>query len=255
MWSQRQTPRSSIAASETFGYQPGPAYGNRFRQDCLPPQSAGPAHAVHGLNAVRRAQDGQGEGGVGRLQPTTPTPSWWAARSPSASSCCGSRRAAPAGFARCPQRPASPAPRGPARRRRPSARSRTARTCFCHHWGGPSTRPQIWSGFWTQFWGPPVCAKSQNRSAGQLQLNSKQKLFGPTRSTKLGRSTNLRFVFGAKNCLCRDARCRRPCFPAFRRAFPSVSRPLKALFSRFRGLPRPLQGLGFCANHTVAQHI
>ena len=27
------------------------------------------------------------------------------------------------------------------------------------------------------------------------------------------------------------------------------------LFSRFRGLPRPLRGLGFCANHTVAQHI
>ena len=40
------------------------------------------------------------------------------------------------------------------------------------NWGGPSTRPQIWSGFWTQFWGPPaqcvspgVSAKSQNRSA------------------------------------------------------------------------------------------
>ena len=26
MWSQRQTPSSSIAASETFGYQPGPTY-------------------------------------------------------------------------------------------------------------------------------------------------------------------------------------------------------------------------------------
>ena len=40
------------------------------------------------------------------------------------------------------------------------------------NWGGPSTRPQIWSGFWTQFWGPPaqcvspgVSAKLQNRSA------------------------------------------------------------------------------------------
>ena len=36
-------------------------------------------HAVHGLNAVRRAQDGQGEGGVGqpvRLQRTTSTPTY-----------------------------------------------------------------------------------------------------------------------------------------------------------------------------------
>ena len=40
------------------------------------------------------------------------------------------------------------------------------------NWGGPSARPQICSGFWTQFWGPPaqcvspgVSAKSQNRSA------------------------------------------------------------------------------------------
>ena len=38
MWSQRQTPSSSIAASETFGHQPGPTYGNRFRQDCLASQ-------------------------------------------------------------------------------------------------------------------------------------------------------------------------------------------------------------------------
>ena len=38
MWSQRQTPRSSIAASETFGNQPGPTYGNRLRQDCLASQ-------------------------------------------------------------------------------------------------------------------------------------------------------------------------------------------------------------------------
>ena len=38
MWSQRQTPSSSIAASETFGCQPGPTYGNRFRQDCLASQ-------------------------------------------------------------------------------------------------------------------------------------------------------------------------------------------------------------------------
>ena len=36
--SQRQTPRFSIAASKTFGYQPGPTYGNRFRQDCLASQ-------------------------------------------------------------------------------------------------------------------------------------------------------------------------------------------------------------------------
>ena len=92
MLSQRQTPRSSVAASETFGYQPGPTYGNRLRQDCL----------KHGLNAVRRAQEGQGEGGVGQpVASSTPTysaclwhacasktrgPGWWAARSLSASS-------------------------------------------------------------------------------------------------------------------------------------------------------------------------
>ena len=75
IWSQRQTPRSSIAASETFGYQPGPTYGNRLRQDCLASQqpfhkAQVRQHAVHGLNAVRRAQDGQGEGGVG--QPVAP---------------------------------------------------------------------------------------------------------------------------------------------------------------------------------------
>ena len=41
-----------------------------------------------------------------------------------------------------------------------------------NNWGGPSARPQISSGFWTQFWGPPAqcvspgfSAKSQNRSA------------------------------------------------------------------------------------------
>ena len=47
----------SIAASETFGYQPG-TYGNRFRQDCLrrssPPQSPGPA--ARRPRAQRRAQ-------------------------------------------------------------------------------------------------------------------------------------------------------------------------------------------------------
>ena len=75
MWSQRQTPSFSIAASETFGYQPGPTYGHRLRQDCLALRAAlhkaqVRQHAVHGLNAIRRAQDGQGEGGVG--QPVAP---------------------------------------------------------------------------------------------------------------------------------------------------------------------------------------
>ena len=61
------------------------------------------------------------------------------------------------------------------------ATTSTLRSCATHdgrlphtssNWGGPSTRPQIWSGFWTQFWGPPaqcvsprVSAKSQNQSA------------------------------------------------------------------------------------------
>ena len=136
-------------------------------------------HAVHGLNAVRRAQDRQGEGGVG--QPVAPaahhvhadvqnvllarlrlkdkrrqlgapgvlhdagrrgSPGWWAARSLSASSRCGSRRAAPAESARCPQRPAAPAPRGPARRCRPSARSRTARTCRPARPGSSASPPR-----------------------------------------------------------------------------------------------------------------
>ena len=53
----------------------------------------------------------------------------------------GSRRTAPAKFARCPQRPASPAPRGPARRR-PSARSRTARTCRPARPGSSASPPR-----------------------------------------------------------------------------------------------------------------
>ena len=55
---------------------------------------------------------------------------------------CGSRRTAPAGFARCPQRPASPAPRGPARRRRPSARSRTGRACRPARPGSSASPPR-----------------------------------------------------------------------------------------------------------------
>ena len=120
-------------------------------------------HAVHGLNAVRRAQDGQGEGGVG--QPVAPAAHHVHAdvqrvrcarlrlknqrrqlgapdvlhdagghaalqtrglRALSQRLRCGSRRTAPAKFARCPQRPASPAPRGPARRRRQPAAAQRA---------------------------------------------------------------------------------------------------------------------------------
>ena len=76
---------------------------------------------------------------------------------------------------------------------------------------------------------------------------------------KDNKRSNLRFVFGAKNCLCRDlsraagglvSQRFDERFPAFR----GLSRPLKALFSRFRGLPglsRPVRGHGFCAT----QHI
>ena len=245
MWSQRQTSRSSIAASKIFGYQPGPTYGNRFRQDCLASQqpstkprsgstpstgstpagrgrwltrcassaprprprtccplrtsapqkpdgddtlsitadcysTAGTDAAITALLAyytslqvdtlledyrTGTAQDAEttsaitaallayytaaqvdallGDYRTASAQDTQTQAAivgallayrrqLWAARSPSASSRCGSRRTAPAEFARCPQRPASPAPRGPARRC-PSARSRTARTCrpFC----------------------------------------------------------------------------------------------------------------------------
>ena len=62
-------------------------------------------------------------------------------------------------------------PDGP-RRLQWSASLRRSFSMAQWYWGGPSTRPQIWSGFWTQFWGPPaqcvspgVSAKLQNRSA------------------------------------------------------------------------------------------
>ena len=66
------------------------------------------------------------------------------------------------------------------------------------------------------------------------------------RSTKLGRSTNLRFVFGAKNCLCRDLSRAAGGLVSQRfderfQAFRGLSRPFEALFSRFRGLSRPLE--------------
>ena len=75
----------------------GPA-GPHVRQAGLPRVAAAlhKAHAVHGLNAVRRAQDGL------RAYSMTPGPAALqagAARSLSASSRCGSRRTAPAGFA------------------------------------------------------------------------------------------------------------------------------------------------------------
>ena len=69
-------PRSSIAASETFGYQPGPTYGNRFRQDCLashsPPQSPGPA--ARRPRAQRRPPGTGWAGGRGRCACSAPRP-------------------------------------------------------------------------------------------------------------------------------------------------------------------------------------
>ena len=84
MWSQRQTPRSSIAASETFGYQPGPTYGNRFRQDCLAlqqpstkPRSGSTPSTGSTPSAGHRM--GRGKGALAsplRLQRTTSTPTY-----------------------------------------------------------------------------------------------------------------------------------------------------------------------------------
>ena len=62
MWPQRQTPRSSVAASETFGYQPGPTYGNRF--SLQPSQSPGPA--ARRPRAQRRPPGTGWAGGRGR---------------------------------------------------------------------------------------------------------------------------------------------------------------------------------------------
>ena len=84
MWSQRQTPRSSIAASETFGCQPGPTYGNRFRQDCLAsqqpstkPRSGSTPSTGSTPSAGHRM--GRGKGALAsplRLQRTTSTPTY-----------------------------------------------------------------------------------------------------------------------------------------------------------------------------------
>ena len=84
MWSQRQTPSSSIAASETFGYQPGPTYGNRFRQDCLAsqqpstkPRSGSTPSTGSTPSAGHRM--GRGKGALAsplRLQRTTSTPTY-----------------------------------------------------------------------------------------------------------------------------------------------------------------------------------
>ena len=51
--------------------------------------------------------------------------------------------------------------------------------CMPHtssNWGGPSTRPQIWSGFWTQFWG--------------LLPNVFHREFAPSRKTEAPVSSN-----------------------------------------------------------------
>ena len=54
------------------------------------------------------------------------------------------------------------------------------------------------------------------------------------------------YVFGAKNCLCRDLSRAAGGLVSQRfdkrfQAFRGLLRPLEALFSRFRGLPRPLE--------------
>ena len=86
-------PRSSIAASETFEYQPGPTYGNRFRQNCLAlqqpstkPRSGSTPSTGSTPSAGHRM--GRGKGALAsplRLQRTTFS-NLWAARSLSASS-------------------------------------------------------------------------------------------------------------------------------------------------------------------------
>ena len=147
------TPRSSIAASETFGHQPGPTYGNRFRQDCLASQQPS-TKPRSGSTPSTGSTPSAGHRGRGRwparcacsaqrvlcarlrlknqrmgLRAYSMTPG--ATRLSKLVGCTssrGSRRTAPAKSARCPQRPASPAPHGPACRC-PSARSLTARTC------------------------------------------------------------------------------------------------------------------------------
>ena len=156
--------RSSIAANETFGYQPGPHARQQLRQDCLASQQpstkprSGSTPST-GSTPLAGHKIVRGKGALPVAQRTTSTPT-------SKASLCGApapwgslglrvllhhagrHLALQAGglralsqllavtvaaqrleFARCPQRPAAPAQRGPARRRRPSARSRTARTC------------------------------------------------------------------------------------------------------------------------------
>ena len=66
MWSQRQTPRSSIAASETFGCQPGPTYGNRVRQNCLASQQPSTKPRSGRPRAQRRPPGTGWAGGRGR---------------------------------------------------------------------------------------------------------------------------------------------------------------------------------------------
>ena len=63
-----------------------------------------------------------------------------------------------------------------------------------------------------------------------------------------------------QNCLCRDLS--RALFPSVStsvskrfEAFRGLSKPCFQGFEASRGLSRPVRGLGFCANHTVAQHI
>ena len=73
--------------------QPGPTYGNRLRQDCLASQQPS-TKPRSGSTPSTGSTPSAGHSPL-RLQRTTSRGS----------------RTAPAGFARCPQRPASPAPR------------------------------------------------------------------------------------------------------------------------------------------------
>ena len=159
--------------------------------------------------------------------------------------------------------------------------------CMPHtssNWGGPSARPQISSGFWTQFWGPPAqcvspgfSAKSQNRSAASpapprrsapTELQTKAVWPNVRGVIFVARDTGIQGPYsatppGAKNCLCRDlsraagglvSRFDKR-FQAFRALLRPLSKPCFQGFEASRGLSRPVRGLGFCANHTVAQHI
>ena len=102
----------AVYSLPTFGYQPGPTYGRRLRQDCLvlqqPSTKSGSAPSTDSMPSA-----GQRMGGRGRwparcaCSASTPckVPLARAGRHSALQALprCGSRRTAPAKFARCPQ--------------------------------------------------------------------------------------------------------------------------------------------------------